>query len=98
MKAFLSLACLLLFSAAVWGQTSESVLKNGIKTNLLGPSMMLRFGSVQFFWWYADLRYERKLPNVKFLSIVSELMFSRQPEFISVYDPNGNWIDFASSH
>ena len=25
-------------------------------------------------------------------------MFSKRPEAFSVYDPNGNWIDFAVSH
>jgi hypothetical protein len=97
MKSLICILFFLLLFATSWGQTTETVLKNGIKTNLLGPVMVIRTGTLQFFWWNMDLRYERKVPNIQFLSIVGEAMVSRRPDFISVFDPNGNWIDFASS-
>ncbi|MBL0016453.1 MAG: hypothetical protein KAY96_02425 [Bacteroidia bacterium] len=98
MRNLICTLCLLLLFATAWGQTAEIVLKNGIKTNLLGPVMVIRAGTLQFFWWNADLRYERKMPNIQYLSIVGEVMFSKRPDVFSVYNPNGNWMDFAVSH
>ncbi len=98
MRDHICTLCLLLLFATAWGQTAEIVLKNGIKTNLLGPVMVIRAGTLQFFWWNADLRYERKMPNIQYLSIVGEVMFSKRQDVFSVYNPNGNWMDFAVSH